>query len=195
VNIAVNVKLPERSESFPFIGVAVALALLASGVAFVLYFRLIADIGATRALTVTYLIPVFGVLWGWLFLGETLPAAALIPLTRTDLDVTDRGAVERALATHAPAWVINTAAYHRVDDIETKDASLAFAVNEVAVGHLAQACTHRGARLQSVELREVDAAVHDAHAVGGRRAPGRAPDSASAASTSGARMVSAFTSS
>jgi drug/metabolite transporter (DMT)-like permease len=35
------------------------------------------DIGATRALTVTYLIPLFGVLWGWIFLGETLPAAAL----------------------------------------------------------------------------------------------------------------------
>lgn len=54
-----------------------ALALLASGVAFVLYFRLIADIGAVRALTVTYLIPLFGVFWGWLFLGEALPPAAL----------------------------------------------------------------------------------------------------------------------
>jgi drug/metabolite transporter (DMT)-like permease len=54
-----------------------ALALLASGVAFVLYFRLIADVGATRALTVTYLIPLFGILWGWLFLGEALPASAL----------------------------------------------------------------------------------------------------------------------
>jgi drug/metabolite transporter (DMT)-like permease len=53
------------------------LALLASGVAFVLYFRLIADVGATRALSVTYLIPLFGVFWGWLFLGEALPAAAL----------------------------------------------------------------------------------------------------------------------
>jgi drug/metabolite transporter (DMT)-like permease len=47
----------------------VALALLASGVAFLLYFRLIADIGMTRALTDTYLIPLFGVVWGWLFLG------------------------------------------------------------------------------------------------------------------------------
>jgi drug/metabolite transporter (DMT)-like permease len=54
-----------------------ALALLASGVAFLLYFRLIADVGATRALTVTYLIPLFGILWGWLFLGEALPGAAL----------------------------------------------------------------------------------------------------------------------
>ena len=54
-----------------------ALALLASAAAFVLYFRLIADVGATRALTVTYLIPLFGILWGWLFLGEALPAAAM----------------------------------------------------------------------------------------------------------------------
>jgi drug/metabolite transporter (DMT)-like permease len=54
-----------------------ALALLASAVAFPLYFRLIADVGATRALTVTYLIPLFGVFWGWLFLGEALPASAL----------------------------------------------------------------------------------------------------------------------
>jgi drug/metabolite transporter (DMT)-like permease len=59
------------------IGNLLALALLASAVAFVLYFRLIADVGATRALTVTYLIPPFGVLWGWLFLGETLPPSAL----------------------------------------------------------------------------------------------------------------------
>lgn len=54
-----------------------ALALLASGVAFLLYYRLIADVGITRALAVTSLIPLFGVLWGWLFLGEALPAAAL----------------------------------------------------------------------------------------------------------------------
>ena len=80
-------------------------------------------------------------------LRRTLPAAALIPLTRANLDITDPAAVERVLAAHAPAWVINTAAYHRVDDIETTDAGLAFAVNEVAVGHLARACARGGARL------------------------------------------------
>jgi dTDP-4-dehydrorhamnose reductase len=80
-------------------------------------------------------------------LRRTLPAAALIALTRADLDITDQEAVERILSAHAPAWVVNTAAYHRVDDIETKDAPLAFAVNEVAVGYLARACAHRGARL------------------------------------------------
>jgi len=54
-----------------------ALGLLCGAVAYLLYFRLIADIGATRALTVTYLIPVFGVLWGALFLGETLTLTML----------------------------------------------------------------------------------------------------------------------
>jgi drug/metabolite transporter (DMT)-like permease len=47
-------------------------------IAYLLYVRLIADIGATGALTVTYLIPVFGVLWGALFLGETVSALMLV---------------------------------------------------------------------------------------------------------------------
>ncbi len=68
---------PLAAPSALVIANLLALALLASGVAFLLYFRLIADVGATRALTVTYLIPLFGILWGWLFLGEALPAAAL----------------------------------------------------------------------------------------------------------------------
>ena len=54
-----------------------ALGLVCSALAYLLYFRLIADIGATGALTVTYLIPVFGVLWGVLFLGETVSAGML----------------------------------------------------------------------------------------------------------------------
>ena len=54
-----------------------ALGLVCGALAYVLYFRLIADIGATAALTVTYLIPIFGVLWGTLFLGEALSAAMI----------------------------------------------------------------------------------------------------------------------
>lgn len=51
-----------------------ALAALAAGctaLAYVLFFRLIANIGASRAMAVPFLIPVFGVLWGVLFLGES----------------------------------------------------------------------------------------------------------------------------
>jgi drug/metabolite transporter (DMT)-like permease len=51
---------------------AVLLGVLCTGVAFVLYYRLIARIGASRASTVTYLIPLFGVIWAWLMLGEPL---------------------------------------------------------------------------------------------------------------------------
>ena len=54
------------------IGTVIALGVLCSGVAYLLYFRLIADEGPASALTVTFLIPVFGVLWGVLFLGETI---------------------------------------------------------------------------------------------------------------------------
>ena len=64
-------------------GLPVALAMLALGlvcgsIAYILYFRLMADLGATGALTVTYLIPIFGVLWGALFLGEALTPAMVV---------------------------------------------------------------------------------------------------------------------
>jgi drug/metabolite transporter (DMT)-like permease len=52
-----------------------ALAILCTGIALVLYFRLIANLGASRAITVTFLIPLFGLLWGALFLGESITAA------------------------------------------------------------------------------------------------------------------------
>lgn len=54
-----------------------ALALLCTGVAYLLYFRLIAHVGPARAISVTYLIPVFGVLWGALFLAEAVTPGML----------------------------------------------------------------------------------------------------------------------
>jgi len=51
---------------------AVLLGVLCTGIAFVLYYRLIGRVGAARASTVTYLIPLFGVIWAWLILGEPL---------------------------------------------------------------------------------------------------------------------------
>lgn len=50
----------------------IALGLMCTALAYILYFRLIADIGPLRSLTVTFLIPPFAVLWGYLVLGETL---------------------------------------------------------------------------------------------------------------------------
>jgi drug/metabolite transporter (DMT)-like permease len=51
---------------------AVILGLLCTGVAFILYFHLLENIGVARTVIVTYMIPVFGMLWGTLFLDETI---------------------------------------------------------------------------------------------------------------------------
>src|SRR5688572_1851061 len=63
---------PQATPSLLIIVSVLMLGLMCGAIAYLLYFRLVADIGATGALTVTYLIPVFGVLWGALFLGEPL---------------------------------------------------------------------------------------------------------------------------
>ena len=55
-----------------------ALGTLCTGAAFLIYFRLIRDVGPVRALSVTFLIPVFGVLWGALFLHEPVGWSTLI---------------------------------------------------------------------------------------------------------------------
>jgi drug/metabolite transporter (DMT)-like permease len=54
------------------IAAVLALGIACTGVAYLLYFRLVNEVGPTSALTVTFLIPLFGVLWGVLFLGETV---------------------------------------------------------------------------------------------------------------------------
>jgi drug/metabolite transporter (DMT)-like permease len=51
-----------------------ALAVVCTGVAYVIYFRLIARTGAANAMSVTFLIPAFAVLWGWMFLDEAVNA-------------------------------------------------------------------------------------------------------------------------
>jgi len=51
---------------------ALLLGVLCTGIAFVLSYRLIGRIGAARTSTVTYLIPLFGVMWAWLLLSEPL---------------------------------------------------------------------------------------------------------------------------
>jgi drug/metabolite transporter (DMT)-like permease len=56
---------------------AVGLGVLCTGVAYLLYYRLVTDVGPARALTVTFLIPVFGMLWGAVFLGEPVTATML----------------------------------------------------------------------------------------------------------------------
>ncbi|MEA2118087.1 DMT family transporter [Halovibrio sp. HP20-50] len=53
-------------------GNAMALAALSTTLAFLLYFGLLASAGATATSTVTFLVPVSALIWGYLLLGETL---------------------------------------------------------------------------------------------------------------------------
>jgi len=67
----------------------VALGIVCTGFAFVLYFRLIEHVGAAYGASVTFVIPIFGMLWGALFLGEKVTpmmgVGCLIVLTGTAL--------------------------------------------------------------------------------------------------------------
>lgn len=61
----------------------ILLGVLCTGIAYLIYFRLIEQVGAPSALTVTFLIPMFGIFWGYLFLDEiigwhTLTGAVLV---------------------------------------------------------------------------------------------------------------------
>ncbi len=49
---------------------AALLAIVSTGLAYVLFFKLNASIGPSNAITVTFLVPVFAMAWGWMFLGE-----------------------------------------------------------------------------------------------------------------------------
>lgn len=77
---------PVRGEITLFVALIVMLlALLCSAVAYFIYFRLLTDVGPTKALTVTFLIPVFAMMWGSVFLQEavtinTLTGCALVVL-------------------------------------------------------------------------------------------------------------------
>jgi drug/metabolite transporter (DMT)-like permease len=55
----------------------IAVGTLCSGVAYLPFFTLIRDIGPSRTLSVGLMIPVLGVLWGWLLLGEAVTAPML----------------------------------------------------------------------------------------------------------------------
>lgn len=54
------------------------LGAICTALAYILYFRLIASLGPEKAITVAYLIPVFGIVWGVLFLHELVTFSMLM---------------------------------------------------------------------------------------------------------------------
>ena len=69
---------PQRSLSAQVWMSAILLGVLCTGAAYLIYYRLIYRIGAPRAATVTYLVPLFGVVWAWIVLGEPLTVTMAI---------------------------------------------------------------------------------------------------------------------
>lgn len=70
--------LPEAWPGPVVVGSVLGLALLSTAVAYLLYFYLIIQVGATKATMVTYLSPAFGILWGALLLREPLGLGHLV---------------------------------------------------------------------------------------------------------------------
>ena len=67
-----------------------------------------------------------------------------VGLTHAEIDVTDGVGVSRIVREQRPDWVVNTAAFHRVDDCELNP-TLAFAVNAVGAANVARAAAEIGA--------------------------------------------------
>ena len=69
------------------IGALLALILLSTAVAYLLYFSLLRRIGSTGTASVTFLVPVFGSLWGVLFLHDPFTPGMLLGLALILLSV------------------------------------------------------------------------------------------------------------
>ena len=67
-------QLPSKNVIFSILWLGV----ISTGVAFLGYVRLIERVGAVKTATVAYFIPVFGVIWGYVFLGEPITLQILI---------------------------------------------------------------------------------------------------------------------
>ncbi|HLF78718.1 MAG TPA: dTDP-4-dehydrorhamnose reductase [Dehalococcoidia bacterium] len=83
-------------------------------------------------------------LWNTSELGAS--GEELVGLTHADIDVTDLDLVRSVLGGIQPSLVVNTAAFHRVDDCE-QQAEMAFLVNGIGTKNLAEVCLDIGATL------------------------------------------------
>lgn len=64
--------LPRAAPPLPVVISVALLGVFSTACAYILFFRLLVNVGPTRTLTVTFLTPVFGMLWGAIFLREAV---------------------------------------------------------------------------------------------------------------------------
>jgi drug/metabolite transporter (DMT)-like permease len=70
--------MPEAMPSPQAWGALIVLGVACTGIAYILYFRLVNRAGPAKALTVTFLIPVFALIYGVAFLNETVTGAMIL---------------------------------------------------------------------------------------------------------------------
>ncbi len=89
------VQMPQQMPPLSVSLSVAALAVFSTAIAYLIYFALIRDIGATSTLSVALLIPIFGTLWGALFLNESLTTGTFVGLALILASI--------AWATHSPS--------------------------------------------------------------------------------------------
>lgn len=75
---AVPLSLPPAMPSLLALSCVLAMSLLSSGLAQALFIPLIVKVGPTRAMSVSFLIPLFSMLWGYIFLRESVGPSTLL---------------------------------------------------------------------------------------------------------------------
>jgi drug/metabolite transporter (DMT)-like permease len=63
---------PQHLPSLHAWGALLAVGIVCTGLAYILYFKLIENTGPAKALTVTFMVPVFAIVYGVVLLGETV---------------------------------------------------------------------------------------------------------------------------
>ncbi|GAI54433.1 unnamed protein product, partial [marine sediment metagenome] len=79
-------------------------------------------------------------------LRRELSPFALVPLTHSEIEITDMNSVKQAFNKHQPDVIINTAAFHRVDDCESNQ-DKAFSINALGARNVAVVTQKLGAKL------------------------------------------------
>ncbi|MFC3747423.1 DMT family transporter [Paenibacillus sp. GCM10012306] len=80
--------MPRQMPTAAAVYSVIGLSILCTSIAYLIYFRLIHNVGAVKTASVTFLVPVFGVVWGVLFLHEQVYLNTILGLVIILLSVT-----------------------------------------------------------------------------------------------------------
>lgn len=113
IPIALATGIPAQVPSAKAFAAVAALGVLGTAIAYLLYFWLIRNLGATRASIVTYLLPCTALIWGALFLSETISWNALVGLALVLLGtMITNGTIGKRFARRGQPGIVAAPALH-----------------------------------------------------------------------------------